>query len=89
MLITRRSKLEIHVDVLSALTLEGPLKLTHVMYKVNVNCSSLKEFLEFLINQALVEEISVGKRRVVYGITERGLTVLNYFKKLKQVPLLS
>ena len=56
MLITRRSKLEMHVDVLSVLALEGPLKLTHVMYKVNVNCSSLKEFLEFLLIRHLLKK---------------------------------
>jgi predicted transcriptional regulator len=81
----RRSKLEMHVDILTVLALRGSLKLTHIMYKVNVNCSVLKECLEFLIKQGLVEEKSVGKRRVVYANTQRGLTVLKYFKELRQV----
>ena len=74
-----------YVDILSVLTHRGPLKLTHVMYKANVNCSVLKEYLDFLMKQGLVEERPVGKRRIVYGVTQRGLTVLKYFRELKQV----
>jgi predicted transcriptional regulator len=81
----RRSKLEMYVDILSVLAHRGPLKLTHVMYKANVNCSVLKEYLDFLIKQGLVEERTVGKRRVVFAVTPRGITVLKYFKELKQV----
>jgi predicted transcriptional regulator len=81
----RRSKLEMYVDILKVLAHRGPLKLTHIMYKANVNCSVLKEYLEFLIKQGLVEERVVGKRRVVYATTQRGITVLRYFRELKEV----
>jgi predicted transcriptional regulator len=81
----RRSKLEMYIDILKVLAHRGPLKLTHIMYKANVNCSVLKEYLDFLIKQSLVEERTVGKRRVVYAITQRGITVLKYFRELKQV----
>ena len=30
--------------------------MTHVMYKANVNCKVLKEYLDFLLKQGLVEE---------------------------------
>lgn len=62
----------------------GPLKLTHVMYKANVNCSVLKEYLDFLLKQGLVEERIVGKSRTVFAVTQRGITVLKYFRELKQ-----
>ena len=81
----RRSKLEMYVDILSVLSHRGPLKLTHVMYKANVNCSVLKGYLDFLIKQGLVEERLVRKNRIVYAVTQRGLTVLKYFRELKQV----
>jgi predicted transcriptional regulator len=55
------------------------------MYKANVNCSVLKEYLDFLIKQNLVEERTIGKRRIVYAVTQRGITVLKYFRELKQV----
>jgi len=81
----RRSKLEMYVDILSVLAQRGPLKLTHVMYKANVNCSVLREYLDFLLKQSLIEERTVGKRRVVFAITQRGITVLKHFRELKQV----
>jgi predicted transcriptional regulator len=81
----RRSKLEMYVDILKVLANRGPLKLTHVMYKANVNCSVLKEYLDFLIKQGLVEEQMIGRRRMVYAVTQRGITVLRYFRELKQV----
>ena len=85
----RRSKLEIYVDILKVLGLRGPLKLTHIMYKANVNCKVLKEYLDFLLAQGLVEERSVGKSRVVYANTQRGITVLKYFRELnKALPLI-
>jgi predicted transcriptional regulator len=80
----RRSKLEMYVDILSVLAHRGPLKLTHIMYKANVNCSVLREYLNFLIEKELVEERKAQKNRTVYAITQRGATVLNYFGELKQ-----
>jgi len=81
----RRSKLEMYVDILTVLAHKGPLKLTHIMYKANVNCSVLKEYLDFLLKQGLVEERKLKKQRTVFAITQRGITVLKYFKELKQV----
>ena len=79
----RRSKLEMYIDILKVLAHKGPLKLTHIMYKANVNCSVLKEYLDFLIEQGLVEEKTVGKKRIVYAVSEKGLRVLKYFRELK------
>lgn len=79
----RRSKLEMYVDILKVLAQKGPLKLTHIMYKANVNCSVLKQYLDFLIQQGLVEEKTVGKKRIVYAVTENGIRVLKYFRELK------
>ncbi len=72
-----------HLDILMTLAKKGPLKLTHIMYKANVNCSVLKEYLDFLIQQELVEEKTIKKERIVYTITEKGLTVLKYFRELQ------
>jgi len=75
--------MEIHLDILKTLAQKGPLKLTHIMYKANVNCSVLKEYLDFLTQQKLVEEKALRKERIVYEITEKGLTVLKYFRELQ------
>ena len=84
----RRSKLEMYIDILKVLAQNGPMKLTHVMYKANVNCSVLKEYLEFLIQQNLIEEqITLKKRnktKVGYAITERGRNVLRYFNEVNR-----
>jgi predicted transcriptional regulator len=80
----RRSKLEMYVDILRVLALRGPLKLTHIMYKANVNCSVLSEYLEFLLKQGLVEERALKKNRAVYAVTQHGLSVLKAFRELRQ-----
>ena len=82
----RRSKMEMYIDILKVLAQHGPLKLTHVMYKANVNCSVLKENLDFLIAQNLIEEKVTVKRRnktkITYGITDKERTVIRYFNEV-------
>ncbi len=73
-----------YVDILRVLAQRGPLKLTHIMYKANVNCSVLSEYLDFLLKQELVEERHVKKNRIVYAVTQHGLTVLKSFRELSQ-----
>jgi predicted transcriptional regulator len=81
----RRSKLEIHIDILKALAYHGRLKPTHITYKANVNCSALKECLEFLVERNLVKEQYDSKKRQArkyYAITEQGLTVLKNVREI-------
>jgi predicted transcriptional regulator len=81
----RRSKLEIHIDILRALACHGRLKPTHITYKANVNCSALKECLDFLVERNLVKEQMVSKKRKTrkyYAITEHGLTVLKNVREI-------
>ena len=84
----RRSKMEMYIDILKVMAQNGPMKLTHVMCKANVNCSVLKENLDFLLQQNLIEEqITVKKRnktKVRYAITEKGRTVIKYFNEVNR-----
>lgn len=80
----RRSQLEMYIDILKVLAHRGPLKLTHIMYKANVNCSVLKQYLEFLMKQGLIEERIASEQRTVYAVTQKGMTVLKYFRELNQ-----
>jgi predicted transcriptional regulator len=73
-----------YVDILRVLAHKGPLKLTHIMYKANVNCRVLKEYLDYLLKRGLVEERIIGKGRVVFAVTKKGITVLKYFHELEQ-----
>jgi len=79
----RRSKLEVCLDILSALA-RRPMGLTRLSLEVNVNYVTLRRCLDLLIGQGLVEEVAEERSRSYY-ITERGLTALNYFVKLKDM----
>ena len=79
-----RSKVERYIDVINVLARLGPLRFTHVMCKANLNSNSLKELLELLIEQGLVEEHTINKQRVVYAATQKGMIILKYFRELKQ-----
>jgi len=81
----RRSKFEIKLDVLKALAYNGPLRITHIMYKTNLNCSYLKELLELLFQQNLVERKKQRQRRTVYTITERGRSCLKHIRRLETI----
>ena len=79
----RRSKLEMYVAVLQVLSKKGPLKFTHIMYKANLNCQVLTEYLDYLIKQGLVQKQTFHGNRVFYRLTERGITVIKYFRELQ------
>ncbi len=78
----RRSKLEMQIDILKILARNRPLKLTHIMYETNINCIVLKRILGFLVQQNLVEEKTLSKKRIVYTITERSRTILKHFMEV-------
>lgn len=81
----KRSKLETCVKILKVLAQKSPLKLTHIMYKANVNYNVLKEYLNFLTKKGVVEERVIDGNRMVYSITQQGVTVLKYVRELNQV----
>lgn len=66
------------------LAVNGPMKITHISQKVNINASVLKEYLEFCRIQKLVEKREKGKR-VTYEVTPMGLKVLGYFNEIRIV----
>ncbi len=84
----KRSRLETYVEIVSLLAQKGPLKLTQIMYKANLNCSMLEEDLGFLVKQGLVEERTFGKDRIFFAVTQRGINVLKYFLRLKDKHLI-
>jgi len=91
-LIVRRSKLEMNMDILKILASQGPRKLTQLMHKTDLSQSVLKQHLAFLIQQNLVEEQNLGKNKIFYTITERGLKVLNVvvpiIEEVRKIPAL-
>jgi len=81
----RRSKLETCMDILEILTRYGPLKITHVMQKANLNSNVLKNYFAFLIRQSAIEGRLIGRDKIVYIITERGLYLTQCFIELNRV----
>jgi predicted transcriptional regulator len=71
-----RSKLETYLHVLEVLVAK-PLEFELVLYQVDEKWRVVKNHLDFLIANGLVEALPLGKKRVIYSITDRGLAVLD------------
>ena len=76
------SKLELYVDILKVLAQRGPQDVLHIELDQNISIISLKAHLEFLIQQGLIEEQTVGKNSKVYANTARGTSVIKFFRQL-------
>jgi predicted transcriptional regulator len=74
-----------YIDILAVLAYKGQLKLTHIMYKSNVNCKVLKLQLDFLLKNGLVVQRILRKEKIVYAITPKGMSTLKAFTQIKQV----
>ena len=89
----KRSSLEMDIAVLQALSGSKLLKLTHIMYKANVNAKVLKAKLIVLEAKGLIkshklhkEHIShSGKDRMFYTVTSQGLDVLHNYRSVYNV----
>jgi len=77
----RRSKFQLSVEVLQCIR-GGEAKPTRIMYNCNLSWKSLKDILQNLTEQGLVEELEVpNKKRSKkhYAITPKGENVLKYY----------
>lgn len=72
----QRSKLKICMDILCTLASNGPMKLTQLTTKVELNKTRLRQHLRLLKNRGLVERQKLGEKEIFYVVTERGLKVL-------------
>ena len=77
----RRSSLEMDVAILQALSTKKQLRVTHIMYKSNLNANTLKKKLEVLEAKGLIrtQRVSGRKKTVLYGVTSIGLDILRSF----------
>ena len=73
----RRSKLELYEDVLRALA-GKPLTVDSIAYKCSMNCVALRQRLDFLVKNGLVEEENY-KKKTFYALTKRGLSIFKTF----------
>jgi predicted transcriptional regulator len=83
----RRSKLEIRLKILDAVR-GGVDKPTRIMYASNLSWKPTQRILKQLIEQGLIREVrndDYVKSRRRYEITEKGIAVLEYFDKAKEL----
>jgi len=82
----RKSRLELYESILEAL-ISKPSTIDRIAYEINLDCTILRQRLDFLIKNSLVEERGLGKI-TLYAITERGIAVLkalNFEKYLGKI----
>jgi len=72
----QRSKLKICMEILCTLASNGPMKLTQLTTKVELNKTRLEQHLRLLKNRDLVERQKLGENKIFYVVTERGVKVL-------------
>jgi len=82
--ITRRSKLEIQIEILRVLAHNGPLKTTQIMNKTDAGSGAKKPYLDFLVQRKLAKK-KTSKRKgrkstVSYAITAKGQAVVKHFE---------
>jgi len=83
----RRSRLEIALDILSAV-MEGVDKPTRIMYAANLSWRPTMRIISSLVEQGLLEmrmNTETRKSMKRYVITEKGANVLDYFIKAKDL----
>jgi len=66
----RRSKTEIFLDILKFLVLDGSLRVSHLMRKVNLPYDRVALYLKFAVNNFIV-----NKKGQFYTITSFGLLI--------------
>ena len=69
----RRTEPDIQIDILEALALNGPLKITHLTCKANISFRKVENLLDNLISYGFVKEREVDDKTIVYLITTKGL----------------
>lgn len=82
----RRSKFEICIDIISLIK-NGTVIPTRIMYHANLSWNPLKEILNTLCLQGVIQEISGDREdkrtKRNYVLTEKGENILRYFNKAK------
>lgn len=78
---TRRSRMEILVDILKAVD-QGKQKPTHIMYSTNMCWNRMRMQLDFLTMQEMLVSTQVNGE-TLYTITPKGKEILEYFTKIE------
>ena len=80
---TKRSRLEIYLDVLKAIK-KGTRKPTRIMYKTNLSWKPLMKVLESLTAQGFIVTKNENNH-IFYEMTEKGKNILRYFSEAMEL----
>ena len=83
----RRSKLEIMLTVLRSVK-SGIDKPTRIMYAANMSWNPTQKVLKKLVSEGhleVIEEPSLQRAKKRYLITEKGASVLRYFRGVEEL----
>ena len=78
-----RSKGRIFADILRAVAEDGPVKVTHVLYKANLSHDRLTKYLQQLEESGLILRENDGDRDT-YTITDKGTRFISEFRKMEE-----
>jgi predicted transcriptional regulator len=79
-----RSRLEIIGNILGVAKYGA--KKTHIMYRANLSYSQLQEYVSFLTERGLLEEVN-GERadEIIFQTSNLGIQFLRYFRELERL----
>jgi predicted transcriptional regulator len=77
----RRSSIEVIADMLRL----GEAGKTEIMYSANMSYFQLQKYLNFLLQQGLIDKVTVGNPVVTYKVTKKGLRLLRNIDSILEV----
>lgn len=78
----RRSKFEMHLDVLDTIS-RGIEKPTRIMFSANSSWLALNDALAMLESNGLINR-NLHESRVKYSVTEKGFEVLKSYRSVRE-----
>lgn len=82
------STLKLYIDIAKTLMKHGPLTTQDLSLSLKVNTSSLKERINFLINEKLIKEKDRDSS-ATYIITKRGTEILKFFNAQPSIKIIN
>ena len=58
---------------------------TEIMYGANMSYFQLKKYLNFLLQQKLIDEVHLGNPSVSYRVTDKGSDLLKHIDSIQKV----
>ena len=77
----RRSSIQIIADMLRL----GEAGKTEIMYSANMSYFQLQKYLDFLLQQKLIDKVYLGNPSVSYRVTAKGFNLLKNIDSIQEI----